>query len=92
MIGFLKRYWFLILMTFIIINVLGFYLFKNFPDFLDLIEHAESDEMIQNIKRKESRYEMAFSILFIVDLWAILFVPYLIIKVIKNKQLNLSKK
>lgn len=73
MITFLKRYWLLILMTFIIINILGFYLFKNAPDFLDLIEHAESDEMIQNIKKKEYRYEMTFSILFILDLWAILF-------------------
>ena len=70
---------------------LGFYLIENLPDFLDLIEHAETDEMIQNIKREEPRYEIFLSFLFIVDLWIILFVTYLITKSV-IKKLNLSKK
>lgn len=91
MINILKKYWLLILVIIIAINFLGIYLFKNSPDFLDLVEHTESDEMIQNIKRKEHKYNVFFSFLLILDLWVILFVPYLIIKSIVKK-FNVSKK
>lgn len=91
MINILKKYWLLILIILITINFLGFYLFKNSPDFLDLIEHAESDEMIHTIKRKEHQYDIFFSFLLILDFWLMLFVPYLIIRKIVKK-LNVSKK
>jgi hypothetical protein len=91
MINVLKKYWLLSFIILITINFLGFYLFKNSPDFLDLVEHAESDDMIQNIKREELQYEIFFSVLLILDVWIILFIPYLIVRNI-IKKLKLSKK
>lgn len=91
MINILKKYWLIILIIIIAINFLGFYLIKTSPDFLDLVEHAESDEMIQNIKRKKFQYKIFFSFLLILDFWVIFFIPYLVIRSIVKK-LNLSKK
>ncbi|MET3537627.1 hypothetical protein SAMN05216324_102373 [Chryseobacterium limigenitum] len=89
MINFLKKYWFLILIIIIAINFSGFYLIKNSPDFLDLIEHAESDEMIRDFERSKFKYEMSFIFILLLDISVILYVPYLIIR---NIKLNVNKK
>lgn len=93
MINVLKKYWPLMLIVFIAINFLGFYLIKTSPDFLDIYEHAESEEVIQKFKTKENIYSIFFGFLFILDCWLIVFIPCLIIrKVFKNKILRSSKK
>jgi len=93
MINVLKKYWPLILIVFIAINFLGFYLIKTSPDFLDIYEHAESEEVIQKFKTKENIYSIFFGFLFILDCWSIVFIPYLIIReVFKTKILKSSKK
>jgi len=90
MINILKKYWFLILIILIVINVLGFYLIKELIGISDALEHAESDEVIVNLKRKDLLYTLFIDFVFIIDLWLILFVPYLVIKNIFN--IKLSKK
>jgi hypothetical protein len=92
--GILKKYWIISMIVFFVaINFLGFYLIKTSPDFLDLYEHAESEEFIQKFKTKENIDSIFFGFLFILDSWLILFIPYLIIrKVLKTKILKSSKK
>lgn len=93
MIYILKKYWFLILIVFIAINFFGFYLIKTSPDFLDIYEHAESEDIIQKFKTKENIYSIFFGFLCILDCWLILFIPYPMIReVFINKILKSSKK
>lgn len=90
MINILWKYWFLLLIILIIMNVLGFYLLGELIRISDALEHIESDEVIVNLKRKDLLHTLFIDFVFIIDLWLILFVPYLIIKSIFK--IKLSKK
>ena len=58
MVNFLKKYWFLILIILIIINVLGFYLIGESLVISDSLEHVESDEVIESLRRKDFFYTL----------------------------------
>jgi len=91
MINVLKKYWFLILIILIIINVFGFHLLGESIGISDTLEHVESDKIIESLKRKDFFYMLFIDFVLIIDFWVIIFVPYLIIRNIVKK-LNLSKK
>ncbi|WP_415325437.1 hypothetical protein [Chryseobacterium sp. MMS23-Vi53] len=91
MINILKKYWLLMLIILITINVFGFYLLGESIGISDALEHVESDEVIESLKRKDFLYTLFIDFVLIIDFWLILFIPYLIIKNIVKK-LNISKK
>ncbi len=88
--NYLKKYWILILIIIIGINFLGFYFVKESTEISDALEHTESAEIIENLKRKDFFYTSFLRIVLILDGLLILFLPYLIIKSVKK--FNLSKK
>ncbi|SHM21378.1 hypothetical protein [Chryseobacterium polytrichastri] len=85
MINVLKKYWFLILIILIIVNVFGFHLLGESLGISDALEHLESDEVIKNLKRKDFFYTVFIDFFLIIDFWIILFVPYLVIRNIVGK-------
>lgn len=80
MISVLKKYWILILIIVAAINFLGFNLIKESVGISDALEHVESDEIIESLKRKDFFYTLFIDLVLIIDFWLIIFVPYLIIR------------
>lgn len=76
----LKKHKYLILIALIVINFLGYYLIKTLPDFLDIIEPTESDDVIRCAKIEGFMCLMFFCILLIVNLCVVLFPLYLVIR------------
>ncbi len=72
-------------------NVLGFNLVKESIGISDALEHAESDEVIADLKQKDDLYTLFVEMVIILDGWLALFIPYLIIRNI-IKKINLRKK
>lgn len=91
MINVLKKYWLLILIILIVVNVLGFYLILESIRISDSLEHIESDEFAASLERKDFFYTLLVKIVFILDCCLLLFVPYLMIRKIVKKS-NLNKK
>ncbi|GAA4158116.1 hypothetical protein GCM10022217_18930 [Chryseobacterium ginsenosidimutans] len=91
MINVLKKYWILILIIVVAINFLGFNLIKESIGISDALEHIESDEVIESLKRKDFFYTWLINFILIIDVCLILCFLYLIIKSIVKK-FNVSKK
>lgn len=91
MINVSKKYWLLILIILIIVNILGFYRILESIRIFDSLEHVESDEFAASLERKDFFYTLFVKIVFILDCFLLLFIPYLMIRKI-IKKLNLSKK
>lgn len=91
MISLLKKYWLVVLIVMIFINALGFHFAKESIGISDTLEHAESDEVIAHLKRKDYFYTLFVEVVFILDCWLVLFIPYLFISNFIKKN-NLSKK
>ncbi|WP_288375430.1 hypothetical protein [uncultured Chryseobacterium sp.] len=72
-------------------NALGLNLVKESLGISDALEHAESDEVIADLKQKDNLYTLFIEMVIILDGWLALFIPYLIIGNIINK-INLRKK
>ncbi|SEH46611.1 hypothetical protein [Chryseobacterium culicis] len=72
-------------------NALGLNLVKESTGISDALEHAESDEVIADLKQKDDLYTLFIEMVIILDGWLALFIPYLIIGNIINK-INLRKK
>ena len=70
---------------------MGLYFVNESIGISDALEHVESDEIIENLKRKDFFYTSFVGIVLILDGLLILFLPYLMIKSI-IKKMNLSKK
>ncbi|MGH1520675.1 hypothetical protein [Chryseobacterium sp. JK1] len=87
----LKKYWIVILIFIIIMNVLALYLVKESIGISDVLEHVESDEVIAKLKQKDNFYMLFVEIVIILDGWLALFIPYLIIRNFIKKN-NISKK
>jgi len=91
MMNILKKYWIVILIFIIIMNVLRLYLVEESIGISDALEHVESDEVIAKLERKNYFYELFVEIVIILNGWLALFIPYLIIRNF-IKKINLSKK
>jgi hypothetical protein len=87
----LKKNWILILISLILLNIIGLYLAGGSIGISDALEHAETDKVIANLKQKEYFYTLFIELVFILDGWLILFVPYLLISNFVKK-FNVSKK
>lgn len=72
-------------------NALGLYLVKESIGISDALEHVESDEVIARLKQKDHFYTLFVGLVFILDCWLALFIPYLVIRNFIKKK-NLSKK
>lgn len=84
MIHFLKKYWFLIIILLVLINILGVHFMGKSIDTADTLEHAESDEMISALKLKDFFYRTIVYIILIIDLLSFIFLIYNGMKIILN--------
>lgn len=79
MINALKRYWPLLLIVFIAINILGFCFIKESIGISDALEHADSNEMIERLRAIDFTYSIINSLFLILDITIILLAGYLLI-------------